>query len=83
MVWFATGEKAAPDSAFLYNFEIYERYRRQGYGMQALQALEEKVRELGVSKILLHVFGHNLAARNLYEKMGYEITGIHMAKNVS
>jgi ribosomal protein S18 acetylase RimI-like enzyme len=71
-----------PPQAFVYDFLIYEPYRRRGYARQALLALEEKVRALGLDTIGLHVFGHNHAARALYEKAGYEITNINMAKKL-
>ncbi len=80
IIWFAVYDDRSP--AFIYDFLIYEEYRRQGYGTQTLQALEAKVRELGVDKIALHVFAHNHAARALYEKTGFEITGIYMTKKL-
>ena len=82
-IWFAVDYKRPQPSAFVYDFMIHEEFRRRGYGTQALQALEEKVKELGVNKISLHVFGHNHAARALYEKMGYETTGTYMSKKLS
>ncbi|WP_419719892.1 GNAT family N-acetyltransferase [Lysinibacillus fusiformis] len=39
-------------------------------------------KQLGMNKIGLNVFGHNKIARGLYEKMGYEITNITMAKTI-
>ena len=37
---------------------------------------------MGIGKVSLHVFGYNHAARALYEKMGYQITGIGMTKTL-
>jgi RimJ/RimL family protein N-acetyltransferase len=37
---------------------------------------------MGVHRIRLQVFGHNLAARDLYEKSGYEMVNIYMEKRV-
>ncbi len=51
-------------------------------GEQAFQALEIKVRELGLHTIALHVFGHNHAARAMYEKLGYITTNVQMLKTV-
>jgi RimJ/RimL family protein N-acetyltransferase len=68
--------------AFVYDFSIFEPYRRRGYGSQALRALEDKVRALGLDTIGLHVFGYNHGAIALYEKAGYEITDINMSKKV-
>ena len=82
LLWFAVDEQQKPPSAFIYDFLIDEAYRRRGYGRFALLALEEKAREMGIGQIGLHVFGHNHAARALYEQLGYEATNIHMAKKV-
>ena len=71
-----------PDSAFIYDFEIYEPFRRQGYATQALKALETHAKLKGVKKLGLHVFGSNLAARELYKKAGYLETNVNMAKEI-
>lgn len=83
MIWFAASAQQSRLSAFIYDFEIREEYRRRGFASQAMQALEEKVRALGLEAISLHVFAHNHAARALYEKMGYVVTAIHMSKPLS
>lgn len=70
------------DRLFLYDVEIDKDHRRRGYAAQALRKLEDEARSLGAEHIGLHVFGHNLAARQLYEKLGYEITNINMRKRV-
>ena len=62
---------------------IDEPYRRRGYGQAAMLALEDSVRSLGLRGIALHVFGHNTAARALYERLGYTVTNINMAKRLS
>ena len=68
--------------AYVCDLLIDEGYRRQGYGTQAMRAVEQEVRALGIDRIALHVFGHNHPARALYEKVGYEETNLHMAKNL-
>lgn len=83
LIWFAEKRQGSRPSAFIYDFLIYEEYRKKGYGKQTLAALEEKVKELGIETISLHAFGHNQAAISLYQKAGYEITNLHMAKKVS
>jgi len=82
VVWFAVDHARPAPAAFIYDFMIHPEFRRRGYGFQALQALEEKASELGIHKISLHVFGHNAAARALYEKAGYAITDLHMSKQI-
>ena len=81
-VWFAVIERGGPRRAFIYDFRILDAFHRQGYGAQAMIALEAEVRKLGIDTISLHVFGHNHAARGLYEKVGYEITNINMSKHL-
>lgn len=66
--------------AFIYDFRIDPRRRRRGYGRRALAALDGFARDLGVREIGLHVFGHNLAARSLYEKAGYVVTNVNMSR---
>jgi ribosomal protein S18 acetylase RimI-like enzyme len=83
MLWFAATERANERVAFVYDINIYEPFRRRGYGEQAFLALETKARELGLEKIGLHVFGHNYAARAMYEKLGYLTTNVQMSKSLS
>ena len=82
VLWIAV-QSRQPSQAFIFDFIIFEPYRRRGYGAQALLALEPKVRALGLETIGLHVFGHNHGAIALYEKSGYEITDINMVKKVN
>ena len=66
--------------AFIYNFVIEEALRGKGFGKQALTAMDEKLEAMNVKSVGLHVFGDNIGAQELYKKMGFEITGIHMRK---
>jgi ribosomal protein S18 acetylase RimI-like enzyme len=82
VVWISIVEWGGVHMAFIYDIIVFEPFRRQGFGRAALIALEDKVRRLGVDQIGLHVFGHNRAARELYEKVGYMITDINMVKKL-
>jgi ribosomal protein S18 acetylase RimI-like enzyme len=66
--------------AFIYDFLIDEEFRGKGYGKQALAAMDEMLKSMEVESVGLHVFGDNITAQELYKKMGFEITGIHMQK---
>ena len=66
--------------AFIFDFIIDEAFRGKGYGKQALAAMDEKLKSIDVQSVALHVFGDNVVAQELYKKMGFEITGIHMRK---
>ncbi|MGE5224851.1 MAG: GNAT family N-acetyltransferase [Omnitrophica WOR_2 bacterium] len=82
IIWFVVDLDRPRRSAFIYDFQIFDEFRRKGYGSQALEALEEKLRASGIEAISLHVFGHNPIAQALYRKMGYEVTGIHMTRQI-
>lgn len=68
------------NQAFIYDFRIEEAQRGKGYGKQALLALDGKLKSLNVKSVGLHVFGDNLTAQELYKKMGYQVTDMHMRK---
>lgn len=68
--------------AFIYDFIIDEAFRGKGYGKQALMAMDEILKSMNVESVGLHVFGDNITAQELYKKMGYQITGIHMKKEL-
>lgn len=82
VLWFAAREQQGQASAWVYDVRINEAFRRRGYGSQAFRVMEQKVRELGLTKIGLHVFGNNHAAQEMYKKLGYETTNVLMAKTL-
>ncbi len=81
MIWVAEVNWGKP-LAFIYDIVVDEGQRGKGYGKQAMLALEDVVRGLGLDEIGLHVFGHNTIARDLYLKVGYEVTDLHMVKKL-
>ena len=83
MVWFAVKAKRVVRSAFIYDLNIREDLRGRGYGRKVMERVEEQAQEMGIDTVGLHVFGYNHAARTLYEKMGYQITGIGMTKTLA
>jgi ribosomal protein S18 acetylase RimI-like enzyme len=83
VIWFAVEERHGLLSAFVYDVEIKPGFRRLGHAKAAFEALELLVRELGLSSIGLHVFGHNPEAQALYNKLGYRVTGNNMIKDIS
>lgn len=82
MIWIGQKAPTYPNEGFIYDFVILEQYQGQGYGKKAMKEAEIIAKELGMNKMGLNVFGHNKIARGLYEKMGYEITNITMAKKI-
>ena len=81
-LWIMIRERNGRKEAFIDDIEIVESFRRRGYAAQALNAVEEIVKGMGIHTIRLQVFGHNQAARELYEKCGYETINIYMEKHV-
>ena len=70
-----------PCSAHVADFGITvaARHRRRGIGTALLGAADAWARDAGISKLELHVFPHNEAAINLYEKLGYVREGYRTA----
>ena len=81
-VWLMIQQAGSLRYLTLVNILIYEEFRCRGYGTQALDLIEEKGRALGLERITLHAFGHNQRARDLYERLGYRTTNVHMAKDL-
>lgn len=72
---------SSPD-VYLWDVEIFKPYRRNGFGKTAMRLLESQVRDLGLNRISLNVFGHNKMARALYEDLGYHTRSLSMTKDV-
>jgi len=72
--------RGAPDTAFLYDIEVDESARGQGFGRALLAAVEEAVRATGAVALELNVFGRNEVAFGLYESAGYATTSRQMRK---
>ncbi|WP_059041639.1 GNAT family N-acetyltransferase [Paenibacillus rubinfantis] len=81
-LWFNVMEQEKGPIVFILDILIYDEFQDQGYGQATMTALEDQVRELGLNRIGLHVFGHNQRAYRLYQKMGYIATDIQMSKTL-
>lgn len=81
-VWVGERPRGETRQAVIYDIRVDEDLRGRGYGTQTLKAVEELVRTLGLTEIWLHVFGHNVGARRLYERFGYKITNLTMRKSL-
>ena len=81
-LWLSSDPRLAGSVGFICDLYVAEEYRRQGIATEAMRLLEAEATRLGLSGLFLHVFGYNLAARALYEKLGYEITNLNMAKSL-
>jgi len=67
---------------FIFDIVLDESQRGKGYGKQAMLALEEFGKGLGLETIGLHVFTYNTAAMKLYKGLGYELTSQNMTKRL-
>jgi RimJ/RimL family protein N-acetyltransferase len=80
VIWLA---RIGKEAGYIYDINIESSHQGNGYGKQAMLEIEKVAKSLGLSRIELHVFGHNRTARNLYEKLEYEVTNVIMAKKLS
>jgi ribosomal protein S18 acetylase RimI-like enzyme len=64
----------------VYDVEVRPEHRRAGHGRAIMLAAEDVARAEGAESIALNVFGHNHAARALYEDLGYETISLQMRK---
>ncbi len=81
-LWMMVTLDSPRPSGFVYDIEVYERYRRKGYGRQAMQELEVVARGMGLRQLGLHVFAHNTGARALYQQLGYGVASLNLLKDL-
>jgi ribosomal protein S18 acetylase RimI-like enzyme len=70
----------AQKRCFIHDLYLHPENRHQGWGRKTLELLEAKMKQAGIVRIGLHVFGNNHIAQDLYTKMGYQVTGLNMQK---
>jgi ribosomal protein S18 acetylase RimI-like enzyme len=66
--------------AWVYDVEVDEGRRGEGWGRALMLEAERLLREDGHTEIGLNVFGFNTVARRLYESLGYATSSIQMRK---
>ena len=81
-LWIKVANSSLGANAFIYSFEVADRQRGKGYGTAAIAAVEVYLATCGISKLSLHVFGFNTDARRLYERLGFEVSNVTMAKTI-
>jgi len=82
MVWFKEERGWSSPYGYLYQVWIWDEFQGKGWGEAVMNALETKLKEIGLPRLRLHVFAFNERARKLYEKMGYEATNLVMMKEL-
>lgn len=81
-IWFCVRDFFGIQKIFLCDIRIDESHRGQGVGKKSMTWLEAKTKELGLSEIALHVYGTNRVAMDLYKKLGFSPTSVHMSKKI-
>ncbi|WP_280482117.1 GNAT family N-acetyltransferase [Nocardia cyriacigeorgica] len=76
------GTTGTAESAWLYDINVDERYRRRGYGSAILAAVEDLVAQEGRTRLALNVVGDNDTAIALYRRSGYAVASMVMDKTL-
>ncbi|MEU7826681.1 GNAT family N-acetyltransferase [Catellatospora sp. NPDC049133] len=74
------GAPTRPEMAWLHNIDVDPEHQGRGHGRAMILALEAELRDLGVSRLGLNVFGGNKRAIALYESLGFTVMAQQMAK---
>lgn len=67
-----------PDAWWVWQIEVDETLRGRGVGRAAMTQAAEVVRAGGGHSLGLNVFGDNVAARRLYDSLGFRTTNLQM-----
>lgn len=79
-LWYTV--QSEPQVAFIHDFFVYPQHRAKGYGKASMAALEASLSNSGVGQLRLRVAHNNQRALKLYQEIGFNITGINMAKTL-
>jgi len=64
------------DEAHITNIAVHPLFRRKGVGEAILKALMMEARRMGIDRMTLEVRASNIAAQNLYKKLGFVEVGV-------
>jgi len=81
-LWIGRDSSGDPASWWVWDVVVEPEHRGKGYGRAAMRLAEDHARAAGARTLGLSVFGHNVAARGLYESVGYETTTVKMRKHL-
>jgi ribosomal protein S18 acetylase RimI-like enzyme len=71
-----------PQPAWIYNLWVEPAFRRRGLASNLLHAAINWAKQESFQRIGLHVFGHNLSAIQLYQKMGFRTDYVYLQKDL-
>ena len=77
-LWLDTSQPAA----YVYDVEVLPERRGSGLGRAIMRAAARWAWERGAIALRLNVFAHNIAARRLYDGLGYAVTEDHYQRAV-
>lgn len=81
--WLHVRRRSDGQHAIGYYVEVVEHLRRQGYGRALLVEAERKCRAIGVRSVRLTLSSpSDLGAERFFEKGGFEVTALSMAKRL-
>ena len=80
--WFTIEDRDVGRVVFIYDIAVDPAHRRRGYARLALAEIDAYARDHGCLGVMLHVFGDNAGARELYRSAGYLETNVIMLKRV-
>jgi ribosomal protein S18 acetylase RimI-like enzyme len=84
VLWLAHREPGTPkEHAWIYDIEVDEARRGEGWGRKLLELAEAQTRALGLTSLRLNVFGQNSIARELYRTQGFTESRVTMVKDVA
>jgi ribosomal protein S18 acetylase RimI-like enzyme len=66
----------------LYDINVFEQFRRQGYATAILAAVEGLAAREAMAALGLNVVGDNDAAIALYRRCGYVVSSMSMRKAI-
>jgi len=81
-IWLRVEKDHVVPSGFIYAVFISKEQRGKGYGAGTMKAIEAKASEMGLRRLMLHVFTHNPVAIRLYESAGYKTASINMIRDI-
>jgi len=70
------------DACWVSDFCLLPAWRGRGLGRASLAQMEARLVEQQISEIGLRVAVNNPAAKALYEKSGFQVTGFNMIKSI-
>jgi ribosomal protein S18 acetylase RimI-like enzyme len=82
LLWITERERRGHAFAWIYDVQVDENRRRQGWGRALMSHAEQWARDRGLDAVTLNVFGGNTPARQLYRDLGYVEQAIQMSKSL-